>query len=44
MAVDYLARHRLHDRPCRFDVVAVDVSKAPPQVELYIHAFDAGSL
>ena len=25
MAVDYLARHRLHDRPCRFDVVTIDV-------------------
>ena len=24
MALDYLARHRLLDRPCRFDVVAVD--------------------
>ena len=24
MAVDYLARHRLLDRPCRFDVVAID--------------------
>ena len=24
MAADYLARHRLLDRPCRFDVVAID--------------------
>src|SRR5436190_24127169 len=24
MAVDYLARRRLTDRPCRFDVVAID--------------------
>src|SRR5688500_19588675 len=24
MAVDHLSRHRLHDRPCRFDVATVD--------------------
>jgi putative endonuclease len=41
MAVDYLARHRLHDTPCRFDVVAVDVSGGSPRVEVYAHAFDA---
>ena len=35
MAVDFLARHRLHDRPCRFDVVTVDVSEASPPVEVY---------
>ena len=40
MAVDYLARHNLHDRPCRFDVVAVDVSARPPRVELYRNAFE----
>lgn len=43
MAVDYLARHRLHRSPCRFDVVAVDVSTDPPQVELYTNAFEAAS-
>jgi putative endonuclease len=43
MAVDYLARHRLHQSPCRFDVVAVDVSTRPPQVELYTNAFEAAS-
>jgi putative endonuclease len=26
MAVDYLARHRLTAKPCRFDVVAIDGS------------------
>ena len=41
MAVDYLSRHRLHDRPCRFDVVAVDVSTKPPRIEVYNNAFDA---
>ena len=40
MAVDFLARHRLHDRPCRFDVVAVDVSGGITRVDLYTHAFD----
>jgi putative endonuclease len=40
MAVDFLVRHRLHDRPCRFDVVAVDVSGDTTKVEVYTHAFD----
>jgi putative endonuclease len=29
MAADYVARHRLHLRPCRFDVVAVEVGPEP---------------
>ena len=42
MAVDYVARHRLEDRPCRFDVVTVDVAEGkPPRVEIFTHAFDA---
>jgi len=41
MAVDYLSRHRLHDRPCRFDVVVVDLTGESPRVEVYAHAFDA---
>jgi putative endonuclease len=44
MAVDFLSRHRLHDRPCRFDVVAVDVSGRSPRVEVYPGAFDADDL
>jgi putative endonuclease len=40
MAVDFLSRHRLHDRPCRFDVVAIDVSGATTAVDVYTHAFD----
>ena len=43
MAVDFLARYRLHDRPCRFDVVAVDLSGTIPGVDVYTHAFDAYS-
>lgn len=42
MAADYLARHGLHERPCRFDVVAVDMAGGAPRVEVYPRAFDAG--
>ena len=42
MAVDYLARHRLHDRPCRFDVVVVELADGGPRIQVYAHAFDAG--
>jgi putative endonuclease len=42
MAVDYLARRRLTDRPCRFDVVAIDrADGASPAVVVYPGAFDA---
>ena len=41
MAVDYLARNRLTDRPCRFDVVAIDGSGDARQLTLYPHAFIA---
>jgi putative endonuclease len=41
MAVDYLSRHNLHDSPCRFDVVTVDVSGDRIDIEVYTHAFDA---
>ena len=41
MAVDFLARHRLQDRPCRFDVVTVEFSGGPPRVEIYRDAFSA---
>jgi putative endonuclease len=43
MAVDYLARRSLHDCPCRFDVVAIDVEEAGPRVTVYPNAFDAPS-
>ena len=43
MAIDYLARHRLHDQPCRFDVIAIDVSTAPPRIEVYVNAFESTS-
>lgn len=40
-ARDFLARHRLHDRPCRFDVVTVQVTGEQPRIELFRNAFDA---
>ena len=42
MAVDYLARHHLTDRPCRFDVVAIDEAEQErPAITVYAGAFDA---
>lgn len=42
MAMDYVARHRLENTPCRFDVVTVDVCDGkPPIIEIYQHAFDS---
>jgi putative endonuclease len=42
MAEDYLARHGGLDQACRFDVVAVDTSQAPPKVTVYPDAFRPG--
>lgn len=39
MALDYLARHRLFDGPCRFDVVAVDGTGAAAVITVYRSAF-----
>jgi putative endonuclease len=41
MALDYLSRHGLHDRPCRFDVLVVDLTGDSSRIEVYAHAFDA---
>ena len=42
MAVDYLARNEIANRPCRFDVVAVDDAMGPaPEITVYPNAFDA---
>jgi Holliday junction resolvase-like predicted endonuclease len=43
MAADYLVRGRLHDCPCRFDVVSVDLSSDRPVVEVFRDAFDVAS-
>ena len=42
MAVEYLTRHRIANRPCRFDVVAIDDALGPrPEIVVYPNAFDA---
>lgn len=42
MAADYLARNEIANRPCRFDVVAVDDAMGPsPEVTVFPNAFDA---
>lgn len=43
MAVDYLSRHELHDHPCRFDVVTIDMKDSGPEIVVYEHAFEAPS-
>src|SRR4051794_22427903 len=40
IALDYMARHRLVECACRFDVVAIDFRGAEPAIELYQNAFD----
>ena len=41
-ALDYVARHGLADRPCRFDVVAIQMNEgSAPTIEVYQNAFDA---
>jgi putative endonuclease len=41
MALEYLLVNRIHDRPCRFDVVAIDVIDNVPRISLIRAAFDA---
>ncbi len=41
LALDYLARHHLHDTPCRFDVVAIHVDEGRTTIEVFQNAFDA---
>ena len=41
VALDFLVRERILDRPCRFDVVTVDFKEGKPRVEVYPHAFSA---
>ena len=42
MATEYLARHQITNRPCRFDVVAIDEALGPdPRIAIYPGAFDA---
>ena len=42
MAAEYLARRQITNRPCRFDVVAIDGALGPdPEITVYPGAFDA---
>ena len=41
LAGDYVARHRLANRPCRFDVVSIHLDTGRPVIEVYQNAFDA---
>jgi putative endonuclease len=42
MASEYLARQQVTDRPCRFDVVAIDEAESDTaSITLYVGAFDA---
>jgi len=41
VAVEYVARHRLADCPCRFDVVSIHVADGQPSIEVFRNAFDA---
>jgi putative endonuclease len=42
MAVDYIARNHLDNRPCRFDVVAIDEAETDrPLITVFRSAFDS---
>src|SRR5262245_30150882 len=41
LALDYLARHRLTECACRFDVVSIHMENDRPAIELIRNAFDA---
>jgi putative endonuclease len=40
LALDYMARHRLSDCPCRFDVVSIQFDAGEPVLEVFQGAFD----
>lgn len=40
IATDFLARHGLHERPVRFDVVSIGGGSEQPSIEVYSNAFD----
>ena len=41
IATDFLARHGLADRPCRFDVVAIGFDGDRPAIVVYTNAFNS---
>jgi putative endonuclease len=40
VAMDYVMRHRLANRPCRFDVVSIHFDERVPVIEVFRNAFD----
>jgi len=40
LAVDYMTRHRLSHRACRFDVVSIHFDSGRPEIEVFQNAFD----
>lgn len=43
LAMDYMARHHLHECACRFDVVSIHLDAGQPRVDVLQNAFDAGT-
>jgi len=41
LALDYVTRRGLSQRPCRFDVVSIHVESGAPIVDVFQNAFDA---
>ena len=41
LALDYMTRYRLANRPCRFDVVSIHFDSGRPVIEVFNNAFDA---
>jgi putative endonuclease len=41
LARDYVTRNRLHDCPCRFDVVSIRLDGDRPVIEVFQNAFHA---
>lgn len=42
MATEYLTQHKLHEVPCRFDVVAINSEVDPPLITVIEDAFRPG--
>jgi putative endonuclease len=39
VALDYVVRHHVHNCPCRFDVVAIQLTAEGAEIELFQNAF-----
>jgi putative endonuclease len=40
LALDYVARHRLSNCPCRFDVVSIHFDDGAPVIDVFQNAFE----